>query len=144
VESVTLSAGRQMLRHIHQLVDRQASFGLETTCAGRSYVRLLQKCKSDGWRITLLFLWLDSPESAIDWVARRVAEGGHSAPAGLTRRRYRAGLASLLDLYLPLADEAEIYDNSGSERILIAEKRKSSMLHIHDWELWKAIQRSAR
>jgi len=40
------------------------------------------------------------------------------------------------DLYLPLADEAEIFDNSDSRRLLIAEKRAGLELKIRDPERW--------
>jgi predicted ABC-type ATPase len=50
----------------------------------------------------------------------------------------------MLNLYLPLADEAEIYDNSNRERVLIAEKRKRGMLAIHDRERWARIEEAIR
>jgi predicted ABC-type ATPase len=47
------------------------------------------------------------------------------------------------DFYLPLADEAEIYDNTDRKRILIAEKRGGLELKIHDSERWALIQKVA-
>lgn len=93
VESAAVAAGRQMLSRIHDYVSAGTSFGLETTCSGRSYVRLLERCKREGWRITLLFLWISSPEIAVERVAKRVKEGGHSIPpmrsAALFRRAHK-------------------------------------------------------
>lgn len=62
VESAALAAGREMLKRIQGYVRAGTSFGLETTCSGRSYARLLERCKRDGWRITLLFLWISHPK----------------------------------------------------------------------------------
>ena len=56
-------------------------------------------------------------------VSLRVPEGGHSIPLDAIQRRFRSGVANMLNFYLPLADEAEIYDNSDRTRILVAEKR---------------------
>ena len=69
-ESAALAAGRRMLEKTRELVGLNRSFGIETTLSGRSYLHLFRRCKQDGWRITLLYLWLPSPEAAIKRVAR--------------------------------------------------------------------------
>jgi predicted ABC-type ATPase len=55
-------------------------------------------------------------------------------------RRYYAGIANIRDLYLPLADEAEIYDNTDRRRLLIAEKREGHALDVHDFARWAKIE----
>jgi predicted ABC-type ATPase len=59
---------------------------------------------------------------ALERVAKRVAEGGHSIPAEIVVRRYWAGLRNLLTDYLPLAGVASIYDYAGDAPILIAQR----------------------
>jgi predicted ABC-type ATPase len=49
----------------------------------------------------------------------------------------------LLKLYLPLADETEIYDNSDKRRILIAERREGGTLLVHDSRRWARIRKAA-
>lgn len=46
------------------------------TLATRSYVHLIEEAKALGYKVTLLFIWLDSPKTAIQRVAGRVAKGG--------------------------------------------------------------------
>ena len=140
VEGAALAAGRRLIERMRELVNRGISFGLETTCSGKSYVRLLEQCKTNGWCIILLYFWLDSPESAIARVARRVSQGGHSVPEDVIRRRYFASVRNMRDLYLPVADEAEIYDNGDLGRVLIAEKRAGHLFAIHDRERWSRIE----
>jgi predicted ABC-type ATPase len=142
IESAAFAAGRKMLARMRELIQLNRSFGLESTLSGRSYFRLLRTCKKNGWRITLLFLWLPSPESAIKRVARRVREGGHGIPSATVRRRYYAGLRNLLNLYLPLADEAEIYDNS-SRLIRIGERVEGGVLRVIDAKRWAKLKRAA-
>jgi predicted ABC-type ATPase len=144
VESAALAAGRQLIERMRALVRDGQSFALESTCSGRSYLRLLQQCKRDGWRITLLFFWLPTPEMAIARVAKRVSQGGHNIPTEVVQRRYYAGVWNMRNLYLPLAEEAEIYDNTDSRRILIAEKREGLALFVHDPERWARIEEVAR
>jgi predicted ABC-type ATPase len=103
---------------------------------------LIRQCKVEGWRVTLLFLWLPSPQAALDRVARRVREGGHGIPADVVVRRYRAGLSNMYRLYLPLADVAAIYDNSDNGRVLIAERTPDRSLAVHDATRWAIIERT--
>jgi predicted ABC-type ATPase len=132
-----------MIEEMRTLVWGCQSFAFESTCSGKSYLRLLTQCKLNGWRITQLYLWLPTPEMAISRVARRVSMGGHGIPTDVVRRRYYSGIANMRNLYLPLADEAEIYDNTDKRRKLIAEKREGSPLNIRDLERWAQIKEVA-
>lgn len=98
VEAAPLAAGRRLIERMRANVRNGESFAVETTCAGKSYLRLLQQCKQDGWRITLLYFWLPTPEDAIARVARRVSTGGHNIPAEVVLRRYYAGIANMRNL----------------------------------------------
>ena len=138
-EGIALSAGRLMIARLNELVDGEHSFAFETTCSGRGHVRLLQKCRSKGYLITVIFLWLPSAQIAIERVARRVKQGGHRIPDDVIIRRYSTGLRNMRDIYLPLADEAFIYDNSDGSGILIVERRETTQLIVHDSERWNRI-----
>ena len=61
-------------------------------------------------------------------------------PGGAIYRRFRTGLWNMIHLYLPLANEAEIYDNSDRKRVLIAEKRKTESLIVLDTQVWIRIE----
>lgn len=139
-EAVAFAAGRELIGRMRRLLHANQSFAFETTCAGKAYLPLLEQRRRQGWRITLLYFWLPSPELAALRVARRVSEGGHDIPREIIYRRYWAGIWNMRNRYLPLADEAEIYDNSDTGRILIAEKREGSILTIHDAERWARIE----
>ncbi|HKN22911.1 MAG TPA: AAA family ATPase [Terracidiphilus sp.] len=140
VEAAALAAGRVLIARMRESISEGTSFGLETTCSGKSYLRLLNQCKAEGWRVILLYFWLDSPETAIARVAQRVGRGGHDIPEEVIRRRYPASIRNMRDFYLPVADEAEIYDNSDKVRNLIAEKRAGHIFTIHDRARWSRIE----
>jgi predicted ABC-type ATPase len=123
-DGAAMAAGRVMLQRLAQLVERGESFAFETTCAGRQHVRWLPVAKANGWRLDLIYLWLRSPEMAIARVARRVRGGGPDIPPDVVRRRWRAGLVNMRRLYLPLADNARIYDNSGEQPIADSEAHR--------------------
>jgi predicted ABC-type ATPase len=141
-EHAAFVAGRLMLQRIRELIRNRVSFAFETTCAGRAHLPILRRCKADGWRVTLVYLWLPSPEAALDRVARRVRDGGHNIPDDVVVRRYWAGIRNLRLLYLRLADVAVIYDNSDGVRKLVAVQLPKRSLIVHDAERWAAIERA--
>ena len=120
-ESMAIEAGRIMLERIKYLISRKETFALETTLATRSYKRFIEKAKSLGYRIVLLFFWLDSPEFAKQRVANRVKEGGHNIPEDIIERRYWLGLNNLFYIFMPIVDSWSLYDNN-EKTILIADK----------------------
>src|ERR1051325_7846529 len=61
-EGSAVLAGRLMIERIRDLTKSGESFAFETTCAGRSHLRLLRECRNRGYRLTLLFLWLPSAD----------------------------------------------------------------------------------
>jgi len=141
-DGAAFAAGRLMIERMRDLLRAGRSFAVETTCSGRTQVSILQRCKVEGWRVTLLYLWLPSPQAALDRVARRIREGGHGIPDDVVVRRYWAGLNNMRHLYLPLADVAAIYDNSDTGRILIAERTPDTSLVVHDAARWAFIEKA--
>jgi predicted ABC-type ATPase len=143
-ESTAIQAGRLMLERLQALSATGTDFAFETTLAARSFVPFLIACKDRGYSINLMYFWLQSPELAIERVARRVASGGHSIPVEVIRRRYERGRKNLIDLYLPLCDGWMIYDNSTSELRFIAGQSIDQEPIIYDQELWEQISRGSQ
>jgi len=140
VEAAAFAAGRQMIEEMRALVRQGQSFAFETTCSGKSYVRLLKECQAAGWRISLIYLWVPSAEYSIARVARRVSQGGHHIPDEVIRRRHLAGLRNMRHLYLPLAYDAFVYDNKDRALRLIARRAAGSPVIVLDEEIWARIE----
>lgn len=115
-----LRAGRLMLQLMAEYVQRGESFAFETTLAGRNYARSIPGWRAAGYRVTLFFLSLPFPETAISRVAERVRQGGHDVPEEVIRRRFITGRAHFETLYKPIVSEWLLYDNVGEEPVLLA------------------------
>ncbi len=118
-EAVTVRAGRIMLEQIAEHVRRRNSFAFETTLSGRGYARHIPEWQGLGYRVELFFLTLPSPEDAIKRVAMRVRQGGHNIPEAVIRRRFASGIDHFQHTYKPLVDEWTLYDNSGTEPLVL-------------------------
>lgn len=124
-EVVAMRAGRIMLELIDEHVSRGDSFAFETTLAGKSYARHIPSWQAAGYHVTLLFLALPSAEAALQRVRERVAQGGHSVPEAVVRRRFSAGKLNFEIVYKPLVDAWALYDNSNGPPLLLSWGEKS-------------------
>lgn len=143
-ESTALTASKLMLKRLRELVDNNKNFAFETTAAGTNYIKHLKEAQAKGYEVELLFLWLSSPELAIDRVAKRVAQGGHHIPEETIRNRYRNGIRNLIQHYLPISNYALIMDNSSfGSNTVIAKKDAQTGFTIEAPMIWKEIERMA-
>ena len=143
-ESMAIEAGRLMLRRIEELLSRNETFSIETTLATKSYLNLVHRAQSKGYRVNVVFFWLRTPELAIQRVAERVQHGGHNIPEDIIRRRYVAGINNLFRLFIPEVDYWGIFDNSEQPRIIIASGSKGKGIDIFNEELYKKINEYVR
>ena len=118
-EAAALKAGRLMLQEIDDCVRQKESFAFETTLSGLGYLARIRKWRFTGYKISLYFLALPSPETAILRVAARVRQGGHNIPESIIRRRFIAGLRNFEVFYKSEVDHWVKYNNLGDQPFLI-------------------------
>jgi predicted ABC-type ATPase len=129
-EKVSFEAGRIMLNRINELLETNQTFAFETTLATKSYKSKIIKAKKENYNVTLLFFWLETVDLAIERVKTRVIEGGHNIETEVIKRRYINGIKNLFEIYLEIADEVLIFDNSFGAPELIAEKSFDTEMKI--------------
>lgn len=96
---------------INRCIQSGTSFNQETTLSGISIVKTIQAAKEQGFFVKMCYIGLESPELAVERVAKRVTEGGHGIKEEDIRRRYEASLKMLKDV-VPLCDSVTFYDNT--------------------------------
>lgn len=129
-EKVSFEAGRIMLRRINELLDSNVNFAFETTLSTKSYKNKVVEAREKGYRIILLFFWLQNIDLAKERVKIRVSEGGHNIEPEIIERRYIKGIKNLFEIYLPIVDSALIFDNSEGKHELLADKQINGLLNI--------------
>jgi predicted ABC-type ATPase len=113
-ETVAFLAGRLAVRRRTELLNQRLSFAVETTLSGRRHLQVVERAKSEGWSVGVVYIGLGSPDLAIERVRERVVtQGGHHVPAAEVRRRYERSLGNLALVY-KLADRLVVLDNSYS------------------------------
>jgi len=137
-QSAAIEAGRLMLKRLDELKNQGTSFAFETTLASRSFAPYLRDAKEKGYNVELYYVWVPSSDISVSRVAFRVSQGGHNVPVNDIRRRYERSVSNMLNLYLPLADYAEIHHNSDDGYIKLATKRDGE-IEIHQEDTWKFV-----
>ena len=120
-EAMAVEASRLMLDRVRHMVAQREEFAVETTLAGRAYLRMVREWQSVGYQVDLMFLQLPSAELAVERVRQRVAQGGHNIPEPDIRRRFDRGIENFHHRYRNIVDTWQVFDASQWPPILIDE-----------------------
>ena len=138
-EKASVAASRYMLIKMKRLLDQRKDFCIETTLATRSLLKVITGAKEIGYRVTILYLWLNSPDLAVSRVKARVASGGHNIKEETVRRRYNVGLHYLFRDFMPVSDRWILCDNSEDKLKVVAESSEAG-LTVKDPETFGKIK----
>ena len=100
---------------------------------------MIRTAQSLAYKVTLLFIWLDSPKTAIQRVAIRVEKGGHNIPQDVVERRYYRGISNLITLFVPVVDTWMIVNSTNVVIEPIAEGGRSVGNIISNDYIWGVI-----
>lgn len=137
-EKEALQAGKLMLKQIDDLIQIKKDFAFETTLSARSYVATIDRAKQCGYRVHLVFLFLQSAKIAQSRVKTRVKQGGHDIAKEVIARRYIGGLNNFFNLYQPIVNSWFFYDNTGILPELVAAKKNKKLI-IYKKHFWAEV-----
>jgi predicted ABC-type ATPase len=104
-------AGRLLIEEARALLAAGASFAIESTLSGKTYLAMIREAKAKGYRFILHYIIINSAAQAQQRVSLRVKMGGHHVPDEDVARRFARSRHHFLEDYLPLADEWGLWDN---------------------------------
>lgn len=101
------------IKELSRAIKSGKDINLETTFAGRinSITRLLNRIKSNNYKIFLYYVGVSNYELAIKRVHERVKKGGHGIADDLVKRRYFESMNNLKEM-INYFDEVNIFDNT--------------------------------
>lgn len=138
--TASVRAGRFMLMKIKYLMEKGETFGIETTLATRTMLKLVDRARGNGYEVTILYFWLNSPQMAIQRVKNRVAAGGHDIEEEVVKRRYYMGLEYLFNYYIPAVDHWILADNSVAPFKVVAQGNRGEEPLIRDQKSYGIIK----
>lgn len=91
MEAAKLSAGRVFFQRLYKNIEQGNNVLVESTLSGSYFHRYLPKIIEAGYKITIIFVFLEHPRICIERIKERVIKGGHHVPdADVVRRFYRS------------------------------------------------------
>ncbi len=107
-----ITAGKEFFARFEDFVSRNISFACESTLSGGYMEKLIKKAKAFGYRITIIYLFVNSPDVSIDRIKIRVLDGGHFVPSEDVIRRFYRSKTLFWNRYKQLADKWAMYYNA--------------------------------
>ncbi len=138
-----ITAGKEFFARFESLVSQNKSFACESTLSGGYLERLIQKAKAKGYVVTIVYLFVSSPDVSIDRIKIRVLNGGHFVPDEDVRRRFYRSKKLFLEKYRYFADNWFAYYNADEFFEKICEL-KNGILTIYDEIKWNDFSKDAK
>ena len=110
--SVKIQAGRLFIQEIQDLIEAGTDFIVEVTLAGKGFARTISQLKRAGYTVTIVFIFLKSPETSVARVRNRVEAGGHHVPTEDVIRRFYRSKHNFWYTYRYLVDGWHLFYNS--------------------------------
>jgi predicted ABC-type ATPase len=133
---VRVQAGREAIRRQEDMLAQGVDFAIETTLSGNRELALMRRAQDAGYKVTLVYVGVDTPTTTLGRIAQRVASGGHTVPTADVARRFVRSLSQLATS-LTTVDRAFVLDNTGRRyRLLLSMEYgqvKRLSRHLPSW-----------
>lgn len=110
--SVKIQAGRLFIKEIQELIESEKDFAVEVTLSGKGFTRIISRLKRAGYTVSIVFIFLKSPETCVARVRNRVSAGGHHVPTEDVIRRFYRSKHNFWYIYRDMVDEWYLFYNS--------------------------------
>jgi predicted ABC-type ATPase len=126
-----IRAARLFSRRVAEALARRESTLIESTLSGLSTKHLLASFRRAGYDITVVLVFVDSPEICIARIRTRVARGGHFVPDDDVRRRFGRSLWNFWHHYRLQGHRWQLHYN-GLEGLIETARGEAEMIEILD------------
>ena len=138
MDTVKLQAGRLFFVEMRRLIESEKDFAVEVTLAGKGFERIISRLKRAGYTVTIVFIFLKSPEMSVARVRNRVEAGGHHVPTEDVVRRFYRSKRNFWHTYKDLADRWNLFYNSGEhpQEVAFGERNQFTVIARDAFELF--------
>ncbi len=99
-----IEAGRIFLSAIESHLSARQSMVVETTLSGLTFRNAILTARSQGFEISIAYVFLDTADVCVARVKERVRKGGHHVPEVDVRRRFTRSGVNFWNIYRKMAD----------------------------------------
>ncbi len=132
IQKYKMKAGKKFFEELHLSLTQEKSFIIETTLSGKYLIKIIKEAKKKNFRVSLIYLFLETNTENIYRVKNRVLKGGHNVPTQDIVRRYYRSRNLFEHVYKDLVDEWMLFFN-GDDNFELVENQDE----LYDEELKK-------
>ena len=88
--------------------------------AGKYLIKIMDDLKRRRYKISIIYLFVDNTNVAIDRIKIRVKKGGHSIPDEDVIRRFGRSKRNFWNIYREIASEWTMFYNGGGKALPVA------------------------
>ncbi|MBQ2644896.1 zeta toxin family protein [bacterium] len=147
IDKVPISAGKIYFKRLSEFLKNDISFAVESTLSGMNIVKIIDKAKLNGYKVILIYSFLQNCTTCIERVKKRVKNGGHNVPEEDIIRRYYKSVVRFWDNYKNIVDEWTLFYNGYDYAPLIVsigKKEKYDIINIEMQEKFNSILKMAK
>jgi predicted ABC-type ATPase len=132
INKYKVKAGKEFFRQLQNSLSKDNTFIIETTLSGKYLSSIIEKAKNNNFRVSLIYLFLETEDENIYRVKNRVLNGGHNVPREDIIRRYYRSRELFWHTYKNIVDEWILFFNGDDNFELVANNDE-----VIDEELFK-------
>jgi predicted ABC-type ATPase len=139
-----IRTGRILMKRFEDVVSSKKSFAMESTISGRGHLSLMKTVHRAGYKIIMIYTFVDNVEQNLQRVMARKLAGGHDVPEGTVKSRYLRSLRNFRET-ASRSDLWQLYYNGTGEYNKVAMGIHTS-ISIQDkskYEMFCDIERNA-
>jgi len=136
-----IKAGRIFFKRLNDCIKEHRSFVIETTLSGTYINKVAIRARENGYKLIMIYLFLDDPKLCIERVNIRVLKGGHNVPIEDIVRRFYRSKNNFWNNFTDLADSWSLIYNGdkGFQQVAIGEGQEQEY-SIENPELFKKFK----
>ena len=121
ISKYKIKAGKEFFRQLEVNLNEEKSFMIESTLSGKYLKDVIGRAKAKGFKVVLIYLFLETQTENILRVKNRVLNGGHDVPEDDIKRRYTRSRKLFWNTYKDMVDSWMLFFNGDDNYELVAE-----------------------
>ena len=130
IQKYKMKAGKKFFEELYISLKEENSFIIETTLSGKYLIKVINQAKKQNFKVSLVYLFLETNTENIYRVKNRVLKGGHNVPTDDIIRRYYRSKKLFQYVYKNMVDEWMLFYN-GDDNFELVENQNE----LYDEEL---------
>lgn len=136
-----VKAGRIFFSRLKKFLEEGRSFVVETTLSGTYINKVAAKAQSNGYTVSIIYIFLDNADLCVKRVSMRVFKGGHDVPVEAIKRRFYRSKNNFWNNFISIADNWLLLYNGekGFQQVAIGNHQFYSINNLALFNIFKSI-----